>query len=1570
MVVAFLTLSVGSPDAFAQTDPAPGMASEQEGFFVTAPSKRLSSQQSKLYGVLANEETSANIRIVRVRPDLLVSKQRVPFNLTQNQQVVLERQTVKRHDSDFYTWIGQQDLRNNAVLVVRNGQVTGSIRRDGQLYAIKPLSEGLHALVTVDESKLPGDHPSMLNDRLNDGMESRHRGPSNDSAGTSAPPRSSALENDGAAGGPSSSVTSMATSPTLDVIVAYTPEADADVADIQALVQLAVEETNLSYANSGIETRIELVHLYATSTNSTDDMFVELEQFRTPGDGAFDEIHDLRETYGADIAKLIGAASSNYGFCGLASVIEARTAAEAFAITAHNCATGNYTFAHEIGHLQGARHHIESDQNLFPYAFGHGTTDVTGDFRTVMGLNEINCPGNVCTRVPYWSTPDPEGAYDGTVTGDASLSDNASVLDLTATRIASFKSPEPTAQPRFAASPQSVERTITPGATATETVTITNPGEQELYWRASTSGNVKRSGDPDGPVYDWTDISQSPTATQLTSAHAVSVELPFTFPFYDETYSTVVIGFNGMLYFEDSPSSAFDLGFYRNQSLPNRFGYNGFIAAFWSATFPPMDGFPQTGAIYTDMDDEGRMVVQWHEIANYFTDELYTFQAILSPDGNILLQYHTIEDPEANASVGAESPSGLEGVNAGYRIGVLSDSYIEDLPVDGSAIAIEDYDVVNVSPYEGRIPAGGSADIPLRFSAIGKTTGTYTRNLTFTTNEPGAASHTIPVSIDVTPMPDRALALDGTDDYMAADDVSASIAAGDAFTLEAWVRPSETPVADRQHTVLGFHEAGGNNRNVLFYNPPGVNGATYGEFLYYDDTEGSIYTRDAFPGGEWVHVAVTVDASDQGTLYVNGRREATFTTAVRPDASGLFSIGQDYDSGPTATDFFDGRVDEVRIWSVARTQAEIQEGMTTSLGESNDLSGAVGLEAYYRFEGNAVDATGAVTGTLSGNPTYASDVPVETATDRLIVRVDVATSNSAANGTSWTDAHSTLRDGLAGTGPKNQVWVAGGTYYPDQGANVTDDSPDESFTITGDQDGLQVYGGFAGTEAQVSERTPGSETILSGDIDQNDAAFAPLADSDGDPDTATQTDHIVGTNSFHVLFIDGGGSRRENVETNVTPATVLDGLTVTSGSAEQTDLGVGGGLFCDGAFSNNECSPRLNGIVFAGNRARYGGAIGVQADLFDGTSSIELTNTVFIGNEADGFFGSTAQGDGGAVRIRTSNGSPKITNATFAYNRSREAGGAIALGNNNLDTFAGNVTVTNSVFWGNDSPVGSQIAVQSEIPLTVTHTLLHDGIGGISKTNGASITDGGENRDADPLLVNASDPAGADGLFGTEDDGLQVQVGSPVLDAGDTAALPADTFDMDGDGDTTEPLPLDLSGAERVIDNDADASTPAVVDLGAYEAAEGTQLPVELADFEATASEETVTLSWRTLTETNNAGFDIERRIGESGAWTSLQRITGAGTTTEAQTYRFTDTALPYAADALTYRLRQVDVDGTESFSDAVTVTRSLMTWSFSAPTRTRRAHKPPSALPSRTAPKTYAWSCTTSSAAESSRCA
>ncbi len=68
---------------------------------------------------------------------------------------------------------------------------------------------------------------------------------------------------------------------------------------------------------------------------------------------------------------------------------------------------------------------------------------------------------------------------------------------------------------------------------------------------------------------------------------------------------------------------------------------------------------------------------------------------------------------------------------------------------------------------------------------------------------------------------------------------------------------------------------------------------------------------------------------------------------------------------------------------------------------------------------------------------------------------------------------------------------------------------------------------------------------------------------------------------------------------------------------------------------------------------------------------------------------------------------------------------------------------------------------------------IEGGIAGIANTGGATVNDGGNNIDSDPLFVNAADADGADGAWMTSDDGLALGASSPYIDAGTATGAPA-----------------------------------------------------------------------------------------------------------------------------------------------------------------------------------------------------
>ena len=223
-------------------------------------------------------------------------------------------------------------------------------------------------------------------------------------------------------------VAQLAATPDIKVLVAYTAAANSAVSDMQGLIELAVAETSTGYSNSAVDATMTLVHTYQVSYNES-NFSTDLAYFRNNNDGVMDEVHGKRDQYGADIAILITNVSD---YCGLASAIGA-TSATAFGAVYHGCATGYYSFGHEVGHLQSARHNPEADPTNTPYSFGHGYQYSAGGWRTVMAYN---CSPS-CTRINWWSNPDK--TRNGAAMGTSSRHDNARVLNLTAATIAAFK---------------------------------------------------------------------------------------------------------------------------------------------------------------------------------------------------------------------------------------------------------------------------------------------------------------------------------------------------------------------------------------------------------------------------------------------------------------------------------------------------------------------------------------------------------------------------------------------------------------------------------------------------------------------------------------------------------------------------------------------------------------------------------------------------------------------------------------------------------------------------------------------------------------------------------------------------------------------------------------------------------------------------------------------------------------------------------------------------------------------------------------------------------------------------
>jgi len=106
------------------------------------------------------------------------------------------------------------------------------------------------------------------------------------------------------------------------------------------------------------------------------------------------------------------------------------------------------------------------------------------------------------------------------------------------------------------------------------------------------------------------------------------------------------------------------------------------------------------------------------------------------------------------------------------------------------------------------------------------------------------------------------------------------------------------------------------------------------------------------------------------------------------------------------------------------------------------------------------------------------------------------------------------------------------------------------------------------------------------------------------------------------------------------------------------------------------------------------------------------------------------------------------------------------------------------------------------------------------------------------------------------------------------------------------------------------------IQTGLYVLKFNASIPVELTSFTAQVFRQAVTLNWQTSSEKNNMGFEVQRKTDDE--FFTVAFVEGNGTTTEFKDYSFTDENL--FAGKYTYRLKQVDFDGSSDFSEELSV--------------------------------------------------
>ena len=507
------------------------------------------------------------------------------------------------------------------------------------------------------------------------------------------------------------------------------------------------------------------------------------------------------------------------------------------------------------------------------------------------------------------------------------------------------------------------------------------------------------------------------------------------------------------------------------------------------------------------------------------------------------------------------------------------------------------------------------------------------------------------------------------------------------------------------------------------------------------------------------YVYASLSPSEQS--YVDGFGVTVYHTNYISGTVGAASTGFASTSGPTTSNTFQaGKTHAVLNFVVPAGSPKL------TLSVSGDLGNGLAKCAFNGFQ------------------------LVKITNTRLYVNDNATGANT---GLSWADAFTSLQEALtvakASAGQITEIWVAGGTYFPGTSRTST-------FNLV---EGVDLYGGFAGNETQLSQRVLGANpSYLTGNI--------------GNIFSATDNCYQV-VNAKDLTF-----------------STDLDGFTIGGGYANgNVPREAGGGLYA------TDSSMRITNCIFEYNHAQRGGAVVIEfANGFVGPI-IEDCTFRYNDSDAEGgairYYGSTGGflaptlgiyrskfienstgGYGGGIFM---SGDTGFYNCLFVGNSADNSGGAVYGTGTNVDSFFRNCTVVsnwspngtggvrmddtakydvrNGIHWGNSGPslmvTSAKNIFSSNVASTITYSCIETGSFPMSGVGNIATF---------PVF---DDYNGENNVRGDADDRLWLNpIASPCIDAGNNA----DTISGG-----------DINKLSRIVDGDLNGI--ATTDMGAYE---------------------------------------------------------------------------------------------------------------------------------------------------------